>query len=570
VTDSPVAAARALLPWWVGWTNVLVLVPAASIAAALTTWVTAAIATRPLRRALRNGELPWQEHARLAFPFRRNVGRMRMVATLLLGLCALMGSGDFAYLPPPVVLLLVVFAAVLASGFVARRYRPRDLQPRPTWRERMRVGGFFAVVILRVVVVVFMVSFIGPELDASSLIGTGLGLAGFVLYWCGGVLPLLRWTRAIQQAPERLRNAVAQAARSCATEVPPAYLFDVPSANAFAIKAPRAVIATRRLLDILDDPELVAICTHEMGHLSEGRLAFVALHSGELFLLSIAFCRPLHALTGPITVAASIAGTFLFAVVVTKLVAARGERRADAIAHAHTSTRPHPGAGTPATTGEPDVYLRALEKLHRDHGAPLVLEKRTQPRRGLFRILFGRGGIHGSFADRAAALGVPLLADVAPPSRLRSFMARIAGTFVLAPCLTALVVLYLGVANDVLFSFDRHVPPELRIGLGGDAGNALLEVARARAAGGRRDDALVFTRAAGAQFEKDPVNTIDVAESFADLASDDEALRALASARAGLPPRTALGTSDRDEYLDEVWERLEKVEARVRAHTDGR
>src|SRR5262249_51656444 len=100
-------AARRLLPWWVAWLDVLISAPSAAALSALVTWITAAIAARPLRRPGSDPEsLPWHERARLEHPLRRALWRVRVVAAVVVALLAAVVSGPFSRVHGGVLALL--------------------------------------------------------------------------------------------------------------------------------------------------------------------------------------------------------------------------------------------------------------------------------------------------------------------------------------------------------------------------------------------------------------------------------------------------------------------------------
>jgi hypothetical protein len=291
------------------------------------------------------------------------------------------------------------------------------------------------------------------------------------------------------------------------------------------------------------------MCTHEVAHLTEGRWMGAGRHVGDVALLTLGMSQILAGAIGFWPTVALDVGAALVATSVAKLVAAHGERRADAIAH--------------RTDPAPEVYLRALEKLHREGGIPLALSHHASGRRGLLHRLFDPGGSHGSFSDRAVALGAAAPAGVKPPSRARAVAARFAGTFSVA----------FGVALIVMLSFissawitDLPLPgPRVRLAFSSDVGHELAELAAEWKEEGRSDDALTLL-AARAEIEADTPAAadaqLDLANGLAEAGRTEEAKDALARANERIRD-AKLGAHDRHGELatleQEALARLERV-----------
>jgi hypothetical protein len=329
---------------------------------------------------------------------------------------------------------------------------------------------------------------------------------------------------------------------------PAAFELDAPLATAFALPASRCVVVTTRTLEFLDERELASICTHEVAHLTEGRLAGAGRNAIDLLLLSIAFFRPIVLGIGLSPAAGLVLTAYVVALVVGRFTVARGEARADAIAH--------------AAEGDGVVYLAALEKLHREAGHPLSMTKHAHGRRGFLRMVFGRGGVHGSFAERAAALGAEPPLDARPPSRWRGLVARLAGVGVLAATVATLIVV-----NLRNFGWPLHGDvgdPVTYLALGGDLSAGLVSYAPELAREGRRDEAVRALQIACGLSRSGPFRLFVIAERFAELDRPDDARRTLEAARARFP-RNAANDAELDE-LEPGWSaRITALETRLGA-----
>jgi len=511
---------RALLPWWVPWGNLLLCVPVGAVASTLAAWVAWAIATGPLRKALRAGALDPQERARLEHPYRRSVVPVRVGSGFLFGTSSLLFGNELSRVPAALVFVIVAVASWWTPSLVLRRRRRDPAKPRATWKQRARIVALLLLLYFRLPLTVAMCAAIGFELDATAWIAIAVGGLAFVVHWTLGIGFPMRALRIVRPASERLRAAVALAAERCRTRAPAAFEIDAPLAAAFAVPASRCVVVTTRTLEFLDERELASICTHEVAHLTEGRLAGVGRNSIDLLLLSIAFFRPILLWIGLLPAAGLVVAAYVVAIVVGRFTAARGEARADAIAH--------------AAEGDGGVYLAALEKLHREAGLPLTMTKHAHGRRGFLRMVFGRGGVHGSFAERATALGAEPPRDARPPSRWRGAVARIAGVGVLAA--TVATLLAVSFRN---FGWPLHGDvgdPVTYLAFGGELSAGLVSYAPELAREGQRDDAVRALQIARGLPRSGPFQLFLIAERLAELDQLDDARRAL-EARLGADGR---------------------------------
>ena len=161
----------------------------------------------------------------------------------------------------------------------------------------------------------------------------------------------------------------------------------LPTANAFAFIANRRIGATDAALAVLEDEELMAVCAHEMGHLSEpgrvrvGRIAHYFLWG--LLVAIPAATRPVLLATDPqpgwLFFVWTLLLIFLVGMMLHSRVARRMEIRADGIGK---QFEPAPGS-----------YARALEKLYATNMVPLVAR--------------GKKHAHPELYDRLVDAGMP-------------------------------------------------------------------------------------------------------------------------------------------------------------------
>src|SRR5262249_30418441 len=138
MADPAIESARALLPWWVPWANVFVLVPLGAVVAAAATWTTAFIASRPLAKAKRAGPLPWYEETRLRWPMRRALGRLSLLELILLPALAFVVGNELSRVRDGWLALLLFAIVVRTIATVTRPFRRRDVEKRPRFRQVMK------------------------------------------------------------------------------------------------------------------------------------------------------------------------------------------------------------------------------------------------------------------------------------------------------------------------------------------------------------------------------------------------------------------------------------------------
>jgi heat shock protein HtpX len=114
----------------------------------------------------------------------------------------------------------------------------------------------------------------------------------FVIYWFSDKI-VLRMYRA-RPAPDdsRLTKAVRHVSQMAGLQMPKVCIIDSPHANAFATgRNPdnATVAATSRLLEILDDDELVGVVSHELAHIKNRDIligTIAAVIAGAITMIS--------------------------------------------------------------------------------------------------------------------------------------------------------------------------------------------------------------------------------------------------------------------------------------------
>jgi hypothetical protein len=154
------------------------------------------------------------------------------------------------------------------------------------------------------------------------------------------------------------------------------YLARVSVAQAFALPMTRELLFTQRLLDLLTDDEVAAVCAHELGHLTESSSVLWARMIQSLAIFPWVFLNPLMHAFG----VNAVFGLSIFMVgvpTVVRRLARKMESRADGIAKANE--------------GDAGTYARALLRLYEDNLAPAALAKKSGTHPDLYDRLLAAG-----------------------------------------------------------------------------------------------------------------------------------------------------------------------------------
>jgi Zn-dependent protease with chaperone function len=460
----PLSAARALVPSWLPFVSLLAL-PFAGLAGGLAALVLTPIAYRKVLAA-RNA--PWTERARLAWPARKWASLALVAIPAVIGALVSHLGGPLALLGRPAAGLLGG-AAALAGYTLGMWPAARRLHGEAAGGPGRFFASSVAVLCVRaphIVVAAAVAGFMPPRFTGYGAEAAALLALGTVLLFAaalGGGLAAGRFLGLIRPADERLRRAAASAASRAAVPPPSGLVMECTLPVAFAIPVRRILVVSDSALALLDDAELEAVAAHETGHLTEPRSV---TSSASQASSSSRSSWPAPSLAGEGGRTAFLALLFsLLALVAAGVFSRRTsvemERRADAHAVAHA---------------EEGVYARALEKMHEAGLVPAVLGKRL--------------ATHPDLWDRMTAAGAPpSWPKPAPPARGG------AGRFaLLLVCALAFAGAEAGFAR-ALPAIVRSSPIGAVALTGGDAW-PLSELARARAAGGKPEDAVALYRAA--------------------------------------------------------------------------
>ena len=203
-------------------------------------------------------------------------------------------------------------------------------------------------------------------------------------------------------APPRLQTIVTETAAHMNVSFHKVWLLRSSLAQAYADVRNRDLLFTERLLEIMPDEEVAAICAHELAHLSEPKTEYFKRWFLAASMWPWVFLKPLvHTFGMPAYF--GLVGLTVGVQTLRYQVSHKLEVRADRIAK--------------DSVAESAVYARALLRLYEDNQSPAVTSKREKT--------------HPDLYDRMLAAGVtPDFPRPAVPER-RAWHSRALGTIFL-------------------------------------------------------------------------------------------------------------------------------------------
>ena len=454
-----VDAVRALLPWWVGISNVLVFV----VAVALTTTLVMGVSQRMTLRHF-DAAAPWTERARLASVARSEAGRAYFLVLSLAVIFALLRVGPLSWLSGGVLAVLafvVSFEIAGRFGYARERRLLGSWLDRAQWRRGAR--SFFWLSWSPATVTMLMLLLTPGDFGVWTWVVLVAGTATLLWLFDDGVFRVLRKRGLLRPAPPELGAIIEKACAAAGRAPARAQVLESWASNAFAQPHRDTITFTARALEVLSEDEVLAIAHHEVGHLGERGLARGRRWLVVPLLVALGAMRPIVAAFD--WVGAVVVFVVIFVVVrwVTHR-SRRSEHAADAHAHGHAD--------------DPATYVRALEKAHEHNLLPAVQR--------------GKRHTHPDLWDRMQAAGVqPGWPRPAPP-------ARDVGGFAIT-FLTLLVVVVAGASG--LRTLDRAADHEVTaaywsLALTAGDDRALGTLGRAAYEAGRLAEAEVMLEAA--------------------------------------------------------------------------
>jgi Zn-dependent protease with chaperone function len=219
-------------------------------------------------------------------------------------------------------------------------------------------------------------------------------LGAFAFWVLGGLLWSCKKIGLLQPAPERLSGIVTSVSTRMNVPVRGVWVLRSSVAQAFALTYTGDLLFTKRLLDICPDHEIAAICSHEIGHLCESKLARAGRLMGGFVYLPWAFLHPTRYTFGDSAFLILVAISWL-SLFFTRKHSRRLETRADNMAREHEL--------------DAGVYARGLSRIYEANLMPAVMPKK-------------RSRTHPDLYDRLVAVGVQPEYPRPEPVHARSFV----------------------------------------------------------------------------------------------------------------------------------------------------
>jgi Zn-dependent protease with chaperone function len=346
----------------------LVILIGAAIFAAASTLATNWLALIPWRRAQNQH---WTERARLSFPVRSAAASSLWVIPAALTSCILLLWPS----QTPHWALLVLFITVGTA--LGNLPIDRELFPRIALRDLLRQMMVLCLIrFLMWFVVLGVAASMPPQFNLEALF-----LFMAFLFACGfwnrnAWIYLGRKLGLFEPAPERLQRIVQETSVLVKVPYSQLWLMRISLAQAFAMPGSRVLLFSERMLELLSDEEIAAVCCHELAHLAEPRQ-----HSFQRYVIWLIFLP--WVLFKPIIHTFGVSGFFLLLLItavtpiIFRRISCKLEARAADVAHLNER-----GAGT---------YARALLRLHEDGLVPAVVAKKRATHPHLYDRLLAVG-----------------------------------------------------------------------------------------------------------------------------------------------------------------------------------
>jgi Zn-dependent protease with chaperone function len=216
----------------------------------------------------------------------------------------------------------------------------------------------------------------------------GLAMAGLWVIWGKiGWMWAGRMLGLFVPAPERLQRIAGAAATKMNVALREVWLVRSSVAQAYAFPDTGKLLFTERLLELLPDAELAAVCSHELAHLTESAAVRHARTLNSMIFLPWLFINPLSKTYGPVAFYGLLALTVAVPMIYRR-ISFRLETRADEMAKTNE--------------GDPGTYAIALLRLHQDSLVAAVLPKDRATHPHLYDRMLA-AGVTPDFPRPAAA-----------------------------------------------------------------------------------------------------------------------------------------------------------------------
>jgi len=308
----------------------------------------------PWRRA---PDRHWTERARLYYPVLVAARGNLWVLPAILTMTAMLLWPDDS---PQWVLMILVTAFGVVAGTVPMDH---EVFPRTPLNELLRQTAVSWLMRFAIWLVFLSAIALSPDqFGFQSLIIFVVVLGLLILWNRRGWIWTGRKLGLFLPPPERLQNIVRDTAAGMNVPVRELWLMRSARAQAFAMPDSARLVFTDRLLQMLSDDEIAAVCAHELAHLTEAWKDYYQRYVLWLMFLPWLFFKPVVHLLG------------LFGYLVLVCLTAILPRLYRGISHQLESRA---DGMAKAVERDPGTYARALARMYEDNLIPAVTAKQT-------------------------------------------------------------------------------------------------------------------------------------------------------------------------------------------------
>lgn len=344
------------LPHWVGWA-VPVLLP---VVALIWLPLVQSINLRLFTEAV-DPNAHWTERARgLAIRY-----RVWGVSGMLVLICSLViGShlvGPLQVITAKGMVLTVGGLLLVQFIWLYWRFAIRHQLPHNSLGRHFLLWIINLLVLYSYLPVAVLMAILVPSKGDTMVIGVAVGLT---LIFFGSYIFRLSMFRAlgfVKAAPERLLQVVERASAKAGHQPKQVYLIDTRWANAYAYPLQNELMFSSKALQVLDDDELEAVASHEIGHLKEGGTRLPIMFANYALYGVLGAWHPIVNHWG----APGMATAIVIALALQR-IALPFSRERESDADAHATHHAH----------DETVHARALENLYRCNLTPVVMANR--------------------------------------------------------------------------------------------------------------------------------------------------------------------------------------------------
>jgi Zn-dependent protease with chaperone function len=343
------------------------LIGAGLLAAALTFTINW-LALIPWRRAKGRH---WTERARLCYPARAAAGSNLWILPAVLSMTVLLFWPDDC---PHWMLMLLATAAGAVMGTIPMDH---EIFPRIPLNDSLRLtAAHWLIRFTTWIIFLGAIALMPDGFNSRSFIIAAVVVALLIFWSRQGWILTGRILGFFVPPPERLQDIVRDTAARMNVPVREFWVMRSSGSQAFALPAAQTLLFTDRMLEVLPDDEIAAVCAHELAHLTEAKTEYYKRYVQWLGFLPWLFFKPITHVFG-------VFGYVILVCITTIVprfyrdISRKLEVRADTMAKAEER--------------DPGTYARALARIYEDNLIPAVTAGR---------------GTHPHLYDRLVAAGI--------------------------------------------------------------------------------------------------------------------------------------------------------------------